>query len=438
MNLSLTLPDWTVFTIVLVLSLVYGLYMAYKNKASENSSNFFLGGRRMSWPIIGASLFATNIGAEHLVGLSGDAYRYGLSAGHVEVMTVIPIGIAVALLFPYYMKNKIFTIPEFLELRFTEHARTLFSGFMIIISVMTKLAFTVFAGALVLHSLLGWDIMSTVIWIAIIVAIFTIMGGYTAVAYTGTIQVVIMIIGGIVMVSVGLYQVGGWGALMEKAPDMMRIAKPYNDPIYPFWGILATAFYAGVFYWGIDQVNVQRVLAAPDIQTARKGSMFAILLKLLPVFLFALPGVIAFALFPGELEGEASKHTFVLLLNKLLPVGLRGLLLAALLAALISSLIAVFNRLTPSPVFELTGMISAFSRKEPFTASRTSSVTSSTISSSTMSILVITTMPDFTPKRRHISKCSRVCGIIDSSAATTSSTKSMPPTPASIFFTNFS
>jgi len=345
--------------------------MAYKNKASENSSNFFLGGRRMSWPIIGASLFATNIGAEHLVGLSGDAYRYGLSAGHVEVMTVIPIGIAVALLFPYYMKNKIFTIPEFLELRFTEHARTLFSGFMIIISVMTKLAFTVFAGALVLHSLLGWDIMSTVIWIAIIVAIFTIMGGYTAVAYTGTIQVVIMIIGGIVMVSVGLYQVGGWGALMEKAPDMMRIAKPYNDPIYPFWGILATAFYAGVFYWGIDQVNVQRVLAAPDIQTARKGSMFAILLKLLPVFLFALPGVIAFALFPGELEGEASKHTFVLLLNKLLPVGLRGLLLAALLAALISSLIAVFNSISTLVVRDfIVKMRPSISEKKQVTAGR--------------------------------------------------------------------
>lgn len=130
---------------------------------------------------------------------------------------------------------------------------------------------------------------------------------------------------------------------MEKAPEMMRIGKPYDDPVYPFWGILATAFYAGVFYWTIDQVNVQRVLAAPDLKQARRGSMFAILLKLMPIFIFALPGVIAFALFPGELTGDDTRQTFVLLLNKLLPAGLRGLLLASLMAALVTSLIAVLN-----------------------------------------------------------------------------------------------
>jgi len=351
MSLSLSLPDWTVFALVLGLSLLYGLYMAYKKKASQDSSSFFLGGRNITWPIVGASLFATNIGAEHLVGLSGDAYRYGLSAGSVEIMTIIPLGIACAVLFPYYMKNKIFTIPEFLELRFTKQARTVFSAYMLVISVMTKLAFTIFAGALVMNSLLGWDIMSTVICIALVVAIFTMIGGYTAVAYTGTIQVVIMIVAGIIMVAVGLDKVGGWSGLLEGVSqagrtDMMSIAKPYNDAVYPFWGILATAFYAGVFYWGIDQVNAQRVLAAPDLKTARKGSMFAVLLKLLPVFIFALPGVIAYALFPNELQGEATKQTFVLLLNKLLPVGLKGLLLASLLAALISSLIAVFNSIS--------------------------------------------------------------------------------------------
>ena len=346
MNLSLSFSDWIVFAVVLGLSFLYGLYMSYRKKASQNSSNFFLGGRNMTWPIVGASLFATNIGAEHLVGLSGDAYRYGLSAGSVEIMTIIPLGIACAVLFPHYMKNKIFTIPEFLELRFSHHARTFFSAFMIIISIMTKLAFTIFAGALVMYSLLGWDIMPTVVCIAVIVAIFTMIGGYTAVAYTGLIQVVIMIIAGIIMLTVGLDKVGGWNLLVEKAPDMMSISRPYDDAVYPFWGILATAFYAGVFYWGIDQVNVQRVLSAPDVKTARKGAMFAILLKLLPVFIFALPGVIAFALFPNELNGEESKQTFVLLLNKLLPAGLRGLVLAALLAALMSSLIAVFNSIS--------------------------------------------------------------------------------------------
>jgi SSS family solute:Na+ symporter len=351
MSLSLSFPDWTVFCIVLALSLLYGLWMAYKKKASQDSSSFFLGGRNITWPIVGASLFATNIGAEHLVGLSGDSYRYGLSAGSVEIMTVIPLGIACALLYPYYMKNKIFTIPEFLELRYTKQARTVFSVYMLVISIMTKLAFTIFAGALVMNSLVGWDIMSTVICIALVVAVFTMVGGYTAVAYTGTLQVVIMIVAGIIMVTVGLDKAGGWSGLLENLtqagrPDMMSIARPYNDAIYPFWGILATAFYAGVFYWGIDQVNAQRVLAAPDLKTARSGAMFAVLLKLLPAFIFALPGVIAFALWPDALEGEATKQTFVLLLNKLLPIGFKGLILASLLAALISSLIAVFNSIS--------------------------------------------------------------------------------------------
>lgn len=343
MNLSLTTLDWIVLSIVITGSLSFGLYMAYRKKAGQNSSNFFLGGRSMKWPVIGASLFATNIGAEHLVGLSGDSYRYGLSAGSVELTCAITLGFACAVLFPYYMKNKIYTIPEFLELRYNRHARTFFSGLMLVISVMTKLAFTLFAGALVLNSILGWDVMTTAFYIGIIVAIFTMIGGFTAVAYSDVIQVVLMIGGAAIMLFIGLDKVDGWGGLMERVPEMMKISAPYDDPVYPFWGILATAFYAGIFYWGIDQVNVQRVLSAPDIKQARWGSMFAVLLKLFPIFIFALPGVIAFALFPGELQGEETKQTFVLLLNKLLPSGLRGLMLASLVAALVTSLIAVLN-----------------------------------------------------------------------------------------------
>ena len=148
MTLTLSRLDWIILTIVIVGSLGYGMVMAYRKKAGINSSNFFLGGRSIRWPIIGASLFATNIGAEHLVGLSGDTYRYGLSAGLVELTTVITLGAGCAILFPYYMKNKLFTIPEFLEIRYNRRARTFFSGLMLVISIMTKLAFTLFAGAL--------------------------------------------------------------------------------------------------------------------------------------------------------------------------------------------------------------------------------------------------------------------------------------------------
>lgn len=343
MNLSLTALDWFVVSFVMIGSLSYGIYMSYRKKAGKDSSNFFLGGRSIKWPIIGASLFATNIGAEHLVGLSGDAYRYGLSAGSVELTMAITLGFSCAVLFPYYMKNRIFTIPEFLEIRYDRRARTFFSGLMLVISVMTKLAFTLFAGALVLNSILGWNIMATIFYIGLIVAVFTMIGGFTAVAYTDSIQVIIMVAGTAIMLFIGLDKVGGWGGLMDKAPEMMSIAKPFDDPVYPFWGILATAFYAGIFYWGMDQVNVQRVLAAPDLKNARWGAMFATFLKLFPVFLFALPGVIAFALYPGELQGDATKQTFVLLLERLLPSGLKGLLMASLLAALITSLIGVLN-----------------------------------------------------------------------------------------------
>lgn len=343
MKLTLTAIDWIVVLVIITGSLLFGLYMAFRKKAGANSSNFFLGGRSIKWPVIGASLFATNIGAEHLVGLSGDSYRYGLSAGFVELTMPVTLGFACAFLFPYYMKNRVFTIPEFLEIRYNRQARALFSGLMLILSVMTKLAFTLFAGALVINSILGYNVMTTVFLIGIMVALFTMAGGFTAVAYTDVLQVVIMIAGTAIMLFFGLEKVGGWDSLMHKVPEMMSVAKPYDDPVYPFWGILATAFYAGIFYWGIDQVNVQRVLASPDIKNARWGAMFAIFLKIFPVFIFALPGVIAFALYPDALHGDETKQTFVLLLNNLLPAGFRGLLLASLIAALVTSLIAVLN-----------------------------------------------------------------------------------------------
>jgi SSS family solute:Na+ symporter len=167
MNLSLSMLDWIVLSVIMGGSLAFGLYMAYRKKAGQNSANFFLGGRTITWPVIGASIFATNIGAEHLVGLSGDSYRYGIAAGSVELTTAITLGFACSLLYPYYMKNRIYTIPEFLEMRYNRRARTFFSGLMLIISIMTKLAFTLFAGALVLNSILGWNVMTTVFYLGL-------------------------------------------------------------------------------------------------------------------------------------------------------------------------------------------------------------------------------------------------------------------------------
>jgi solute:Na+ symporter, SSS family len=339
MSFALHVLDWVICLAVLFGSISLGLYLAVRKKVGATSSEFFLAGRSLTWPIVGASLFATNIGAEHLVGLSGDSYRYGICAGTVELATVICLGFACAVLYPYYIRNQVFTIPEFLELRYHPAARAFFSALMLVISIMTKMAFHLYAGALVLHGMIGWNVM-TVVWImGVLAACVTIAGGFTAVAYTDSIQAAIMILGGSLMSVVGLHKIGGWHALVAAAPQAMHIAKPYDDPNYPFWGIILNAAYGGIFYWGMDQVNVQRVLGARDLKQARWGAMLAALLKLTPVFIFALPGVIALALFPGR----NAKMTFVTLLNELLPTGLRGLVLAALLASLVGSTLSVMN-----------------------------------------------------------------------------------------------
>jgi solute:Na+ symporter, SSS family len=338
-RLSLTGWDWTICVALIAISLAVGLYISARMRSSADSSAFFLAGRRLAWPIVGASLFATNIGAEHLVGLSGDAYRYGISASSVELTTAITLGMTCSFLLPQYIKNKVFTIPGFLELRFNRAARSFFSGLMLVISIMTKMAFCLFAGALVLNSLVGWGVMKVVIGLGIICAITTIIGGFAAVAYTDSIQTLIMVVGSGTGFIIGLVKAGGWTGLQAKVPEMMHIAKPVTDPNFPFWGVIITSFAAGTFYWGMDQVNVQRLLGAPNLRQARWGAMFSTLLKLLPVFIFAMPGVICAALYPG-LE---PKTTFITFLNKILPSGLRGMVLAALLAALISSILSVMN-----------------------------------------------------------------------------------------------
>ena len=323
-------------------SIFFGWYMSRRIEAGKDSSSFFLAGRNLPWWIVGLSLYATNIGAEHLVGLTGDAYRYGLSAGTVELTTAICLGFAAAVLFPYYIRNQVFTIPEFLELRYNALARTFFSGLMLVICVMTKMAFCLYAGAIVLQNLFGWDVMTTVAVLGVVTAVFTMVGGFAGVAYADIIQSTIKIFGCALMLAIGLYKVGGWHELMVKVPQAMHIHRPYTDPTYPFWGVIFGAIYGGIFYWGVDQVNVQRVLGAANLKQARWGAMSCVLLKLTPVFIFALPGVIALALFPGR----EPKTTFVTLLNELLPSGVRGLVLAALICALISALDATMNSLS--------------------------------------------------------------------------------------------
>ena len=351
MGLSLTPLDWLIGGAALAGNILLGLWWALRVRKTGSSAEFFLAGRRLMWPVVGASLYATNIGAEHMVGLSGDAYRYGISAGANELTAAISLGIATAILIPYYLKNQVFTIPEFLELRYCKQARMFFSAMMLLICVVTKMGFCLYAGALVLNALVGWPIMLTVVALGIITAIITMIGGFGVVAYTDAIHAPIMILGSALVVGIGLHHVGGWHALCEAVkhtpvPDAMHMCKPVSDPNYPFWGLMFCAVYGGTFYWGIDQVNIQRVLGAKNQDQARWGAMFAILLKLTPAFIFALPGVIALVLFPGR----EPRTAFVTILNEMLPSGVRGYVLSALVGAIIAALIAVMNSISTMAV----------------------------------------------------------------------------------------
>ncbi len=347
MQLHLTVVDWIVCLAALAFNVALGLYLGGLARRKADSSSFFLAGRTLTWSVVGASLFSTNIGSEHMVGLSGDSYRYGICAGTVELITVVALGITAAVLLPYYIKNRVFTIPEFLELRYRSEARMCFSAIMVFICVVTKMAFTMYAGALVMQAVTGWGIMQSVVIMGVITAIITIIGGFGVVAYTDAIHSPIMIVGSGIILFTGLHKIGGWGALCQAVqhspvPDAMHIHKPWTDPVSPFWGVVLTVLYAGLFYWGMDQVNVQRLLGARDLKQARWGTMFAALLKLTPIFIFALPGVIALALNP-HIGTHDSRGTFVWILDNLLPTGLRGYVLAALLGAVLCSTIAVMN-----------------------------------------------------------------------------------------------
>ena len=350
MHLILTPVDWLVCLGALGFNVLLGLYFALRARQKADSSGFFLAGRTLTWPIVGASLFATNIGAEHMVGLSGDAYRYGICAGTVELTTAICLGFAAAVLVPHYMKNRVFTIPEFLELRYRPEARLCFSGLMLFICVVTKMAFCLYAGALVLQAVTGWGVMQSVLLMGVTTALITIIGGFGVVAYTDAIHSPIMIAGSALVLFIGLHKVGGWSGLCQAVqhtpvPGAMHIHKPWTDPTYPFWGVILGAVYGGTFYWGMDQVNVQRMLGARDLKQARWGAMLGVLLKLTPVFIFALPGVIALALYP-HINVKDSRATFIWLLDNLLPSGIRGYVLSALLGAVLSALIAVMNSIS--------------------------------------------------------------------------------------------
>ena len=339
--------DWIVLAIYfLALILVAVWVVLQKNK---NTEDYFLAGRNVGWFVIGASIFASNIGSEHVVGLAGTGFESGTPMAHYELHAWIVLLLG-WLFLPFYIRSGAFTMPEFLEKRFDPKSRWFLSLFSLIAYVLTKVSVTIYAGGIVVSELLGIPFWYGAIGVVVFTGIYTVIGGMKAVIYTETLQAIILIFGSIIITYLGLQEVGGWSELrntvITASPDHFNMWRPMSDPDFPWTGLLFGGTIVGVWYWCTDQYIVQRTLAANNIKIGRRGAIFGAYLKLLPIFIFLIPGIIAFALSiqnPEVFSVEKADRAFPMLVKNLLPVGLKGLVAGGLMAALMSSLASVFN-----------------------------------------------------------------------------------------------
>lgn len=380
----LTTLDWLL--IAAYFSLILGIAWWVIRQKNDTSDDYFLAGRNLGWFVVGASIFASNIGSEHVVGLAGSGATDGVAMAHYELHAwcLLVLGWVMA---PFYLRSRIFTMPEFLEKRFSPTARWVLSIISLVAYVLTKIAVGIFAGGIVFRVLMpelnlyGLDSF----WIGsvlviVLTGLYTVLGGLRAVAYTETLQTLVLIFGSVLVTWYGLDALGGWAELRRIAgPEMFNLWKPlvpdgmegawapvktetamawYFNDNYPWLGMLGCAPIIGLWYWCTDQYIVQRMLGASGLAEARRGTIAAAFLKLLPVFIFIIPGVICFALASsgkveaissalldgeGRLLNASAQQAFPLLVASVLPPGVRGIVVAGLLAALMSSLAGVFN-----------------------------------------------------------------------------------------------
>jgi SSS family solute:Na+ symporter len=337
--------DWVVIAAYLAAVFVVAFFVTKRVGASRSAEGYFLSGRNSGWLVIGASLFASNIGAEHLVGLAGTAAASGVAVGQFEILASLILLLLGWLFVPFYLRSGVFTMPEFLERRYSVHARWYLALISIVGYVLTKISVTLAAGGIVFESLMGIDFFTGTVLVVIATGAYTILGGLRAVLYTDLLQMFVLVGGAITVTVFGLNALGGWNGMYESVDkEFFNMWKPLSHPAFPWTGILLGAPILGVWYWCTDQFIVQRVLSARNVDNARRGAIFGGMLKTLPVFIFVIPGVIAYTLSQrGAFTLESPDQALPTLIGVLLPSGLKGLLVAGMLAALMSSLSSVFN-----------------------------------------------------------------------------------------------
>jgi SSS family solute:Na+ symporter len=324
-----------------------GFYFSLKERTS---TDYFLAGRNVGWFAIGASLFVSNISTEHFIGLAGSGASSGLAVGHFEWLACFMLLILGWIFVPFYLRSNVFTMPEFLERRFNRSCATYLASISVIAYVFTKISVHLYAAAVVLERVVGWSPMTAAVILVVATGIYTVAGGLAAVIYTDLVQTLILVTGAVILTVIGLHHVGGFAGLHAALPpDYFHMIKPASDSAFPWTGIFFGAPILGIWYWCTDQVMVQRVLSAKSEGHAKAATIFAGFLKILPVFILVLPGLIAVALYRelfqfgpnGQvLNGDIAYPTMIV---NLLPSGLVGLMIAALLAALMGAMSSVFN-----------------------------------------------------------------------------------------------
>jgi solute:Na+ symporter, SSS family len=344
---SLTGLDITVIAIYFAVILGICLYFGRGRRTSEE---YFLASRNVGWFAIGASLFVSNISTEHFIGLAGSGATSGLAVGHFEWLACLILLILGWVFVPFYLRANVFTMPEFLERRFSRSCSVYLASISILAYIFTKISVHLYAAAIVLERVVGWDPLTAAVVLVVATGVYTIIGGLAAVIYTELLQTLVLLAGAILLTLFGLSKVGGFSGLREAVPDhYFSMIKPIDHPDFPWTGIFLGAPILGIWYWCTDQVIVQRVLSAKDEGHAKAGTIFAAFLKITPVFVLVLPGLIALALYPQLFttneqgvvtNGDIAYPTLIV---NLLPSGLVGLMVAALLAALMGGMASVFN-----------------------------------------------------------------------------------------------
>lgn len=344
---SLTGLDIGIIAVYFVIIFGIGVYFARKGRSSVD---YFLAGRNVGWFAIGASLFVSNISTEHFIGLAGSGATSGLAVGHFEWLACLILLILGWVFVPFYLRSNVFTMPEFLERRFNRSCSVYLASISILAYIFTKISVHLYAAAIVLERVVGWDPMTAAIALVVATGVYTIIGGLSAVIYTELMQTIVLLAGAVILTFIGLSEVGGFSGLRAAVPEhYFNMIKPASDAEFPWTGIFLGAPILGIWYWCTDQVIVQRVLSAKDEGHAKAGTIFAGFLKILPVFVLVLPGLIAFALYPQLFTTNASGTVtngdiaYPTLIVNLLPSGLVGLMVAALLAALMGGMASVFN-----------------------------------------------------------------------------------------------